>query len=84
MLLSSSPLVYKIFPFGVFEGGDSLVDGVSPGLTVSSKSRQLVVVNVASTQGLFKIVFVPFLWGSSVMCYGREDSAPWNTILGRR
>ena len=45
----------------LFEGGDSLVDGVSSGLAVSSKSRSLVVVNVASVQGLFQVVFVPFL-----------------------
>ena len=37
------------------------MDGVSPGLAVSSKSRPLVVVDVTSTQGLFQVVIVLLL-----------------------
>ena len=34
---------------GVFSGGDDLVDGAAPGLTVNSKCQSLVVVNVSGT-----------------------------------
>ena len=36
---------------GIIKGGDNLVDGVVPGLTVSSKCQPLVMVSVAGTQG---------------------------------
>ena len=36
---------------------DNLVDGVAPGLTVSSNCRPLVVVNVAGTKSLLERVF---------------------------
>ncbi len=36
-------------PAGILNGGDDLVDGAAPGLTVSSKCQPLVVVNVAGS-----------------------------------
>ena len=39
---------------GVLKGGDDLVDGAAPGLTVSNKCRPLVEVNVAGTEGLLE------------------------------
>ena len=43
----------------VFKGGDNLVDGTAPGLTVSSKCQPLV-------EGLLEGVFKTFLWRPSV------------------
>ena len=48
------PFVCTVDPAAVFEGGDSLVNGVFPGLAVS-KSRPLAVVDVTSAQGLFRV-----------------------------
>lgn len=49
-------------PVGVLKGEDNLMDGVAPGLTVSSKCRILVVVNMACTEGYSELDFIPFLW----------------------
>ena len=51
---------------GVFKGEDDLVDGVAPGLMVSSKCWPLVVVTVAGIEGLLEGVFKMFLWCPSV------------------
>ena len=42
------------------------MDSAAPGLTVSSKCRPLVVVNVVGTEGLLEGVFKTFLWCPSV------------------
>ena len=42
------------------------MDGSTPGLTLSSKCRPLVVVNVAGTESLLEGVFKTFLWCPSV------------------
>ena len=52
----------EVGPARVIKGGDDLVDGAAPGLTVSSKCWSLVVVNVAGSKGLLKGVFKTFLW----------------------
>ena len=51
---------------GVLKSRDDLVDDAAPGLTVSSKYRPLVVVNVAGTNVLLEGVFKTFLWYFSV------------------
>ena len=43
------------------------MDSVTPGLTVSSKCRPLVMVNEAGTEGLLEEVFKKVLWCLSVM-----------------
>ena len=53
----------------VLKGGDDLVDGALPGLTIS-KCRPLLVVNVAGTEGLLEEVFITFLWYP--LCYGAQ------------
>ena len=56
----------EIGPAGVLRCGDDLVDGAAPGLTVSSECKPLMVVIVASTEGLLAGVFITFLWCSSI------------------
>ena len=55
-----------IGPAGVLKGGNGLADSAVPGLTVSSKCRPLVVIHVASTEGLLESVFITLLWCLSV------------------
>ena len=56
----------EVGPAGVLEGGYDQVDGVVPGLTISSTCRPLVVVSEAGTKSLLKGVFKTFLWCLSV------------------
>ena len=62
----------EVDPAGILKGRDDLADGASPGLTVSSKCRQLVVVNVTDTGGLLEGVFKTFLWCPSVIVASEE------------
>ena len=63
--LSPAAFLPKAGPAGVLKSGDDLVDSAVPGLTVSSKSWPLVVVNVAGTEGLEGVIKT-FLWCLSV------------------
>lgn len=58
--LALAAFLPQVSPTGVLAGGDSLVDGVAPGLAVSDKSRPLALVNMAGTKGLLYGVFVVF------------------------
>ena len=66
--LDLSPVAFlpEVDPAGVLKGGDNLLDGAAPGLTVSTKCRPLVGVNVAGTEGLLEGVFKVFLCCPSV------------------
>ena len=57
---------------GIFKGGDDLVDSMALDLTVSSKCRPLVVVNVPGTEGLIAGLFKTFLWCPSFMIANGE------------
>ena len=58
---------------GVLKGVDDLVDGATKGLTVNSKCRPLVVVNVAGTKGVFL----------APLSQWPVESSPYRAILGR-
>ena len=62
----------EVDPVGVIKGGDDLVNDTARGLTVSSKCRPLVVVDVAGTEDLFEGVFKTFLWCPSIMVASEE------------
>ena len=64
--LPSATFLPEVGSAGILKGGDDLVDGAAPGLTVSSKCWPLVVVNVACAKGLLEGVFKTFLWRPSV------------------
>ena len=51
---------------GVLWSGHGLVNDATPGLTVSSKCRPWVLINVTGTEGLLGGAFKTFLWCSSV------------------
>ena len=57
---------------GVLKGGDNPLDDAVPGLTVSSKCRSLVVVNLAGSEGFLEGVFKMFLCCPSVMVASGE------------
>ena len=56
----------EVGPTGVLKSGDDLVDSAALGLTVSSKCRSLVVVNVAGANDFLEGVFKTFFWSPSV------------------
>ena len=69
---------FKVDPVVVFQTGDSLVDGISPGLAISCQSRPMVVVNVTGTEGLLQVVLMMLFGGP---CQG--SSCPYGVTLGR-
>ena len=66
MDLPPAAFLSKVGAARVLKDGDNLMDGAVLGLTVSSKCRPMVVVNVASTKGLREGFFKTFLSCSSV------------------
>ena len=61
---------------GVLEVGDNLIDSVTPGIMVGSKSRLLVMANVADFEELHQGVLVVFLWCTSVLVATGEFTIP--------
>ena len=52
--LPSAAFLPEVDPVGVLKSGNNLVDSETPGLTVSSKCKPLVVVNEVGTEGHLK------------------------------
>ena len=74
-VLPPSPLVFKIVPAAVFEGRDSLVDGVSPGLATVAWWWSMWQLRA---QGIFQVAFVPLLWGPDVTVAAGQHSIEHN------
>jgi hypothetical protein len=83
LVLPFTAFILHVVSARVLKGGDDLVDNVVPGLTVSSKYRPLVVVNVAGTEGFLEGVFEAFFFGAPLSRWLVENS-PYSAILWRR
>lgn len=46
------------------------MDGATPGMIVNDKCRPLAEVNVEGTEGLLELLFITFLWCSSITMTG--------------
>ena len=74
---SSFSFVFKVDHAVVLKGRGSLVDGLSPGLAISSKSKSMAVVDVTGTERFFRQS--SFLYSTSLkpqLSWSPEDSCP--------